>query len=100
MWPFKPAPPPPEPTPPAAVLVAQVPEFIAPPYEPSTAAVEYRFGAIFRDREQRVAEKRDRHPEHDRLTGEAMQLAGMLLQRGQWSQAQVDERLAALRGIG
>lgn len=93
-WPFTRS----APTPAPAAIVAQpaiVGDGPAPP-----DVLEYRFGAIWRDREQRKAEGRERHPEHDRLNGEAMQLAGTLVQAGRWTQAQADERLAKLREIG
>lgn len=47
----------------------------------------YRIGAICRDREQRVAEGRDRHREHDAMTAEARMYAAMLLRAGRIDEA-------------
>jgi hypothetical protein len=99
MWPFA-RPKPSEPAPAPAAFAAQPPVITVGDQPAPPDALEYRFGAIWRDREQRNAEGRPRHPEHDRMSGEAMQLAGTLVQAGRWTQAQADERLARLREIG
>ena len=90
----------PAPKQPAAVpgLSAQPPVIVRGGGDPVPADAAYRFDAICRDREQRQAEGRPRHEDHDRMTGEAMRLGALLLERGYWTQAQYDVAVARLRG--
>lgn len=83
-----------------AAMVSQGPVITTGDNIPDAPALEYRFGAILRDRQQRVAEKRERHPEHQRLTGEAVRLGGTLVERGVWTVERFDAAMAEMRGIG
>lgn len=92
------APDPPASPPPAAVGMAAFPIVVNPGDAEQVRFAAYRADAIARDHEQRRAEGRARHPEFDRMRGEAMMYAHMLVQAGKWGAAEVALLEERLRG--
>jgi len=87
---------PPEPPQPARQAVEPKPVIVNPAPDQELAFAQYRIDAICRDREQRLRERRNHHPQHHQLTGEALMYAGRLIAAGVWTHdhmARLRERL-------
>jgi hypothetical protein len=59
--------------------------------QPKSAALESRFDAICRDREQRADEGRAKHDHHGMMTGDTMRLARTLRKCWYWGRKRFDE---------
>jgi hypothetical protein len=64
--------------------VAQAPVF-NPSDDEHLKFAHYRADAIARELEQRAAERREPHPEQERMVGEAMELGWRLVRAGRWT---------------
>jgi hypothetical protein len=56
----------------------------------------YRADAIAREIEQRRAEYREQHPEHEKMQAEALMYAHLLIQAGQWNREHMLDLAARL----
>lgn len=92
MWPFKPKPVAPLALPPVVTRAIAV----NPTEHDALMFARYRIGAILRDREQRKDERREKHGEHDSMTGEAMEYAGKLVKAGLMTAAEMKELMQRL----
>lgn len=57
----------------------------------------YRIDAIAREIEQRRAERREAHPEHDQIVAEAMCYGWMLVKAGKWKREDIASLQLRLR---